>query len=127
MPNYVFREHGAKSLARPLVQNDNDRSSQRVSVGVVCVVVDVAVLGRSLAVFARKFALGERRRSLGRRGVTVADKGRIALAEEPGLGVHHESTLILLDLKVEVLVVEVIVVDNVALLRNWKAFSVPFN
>ena len=91
-------------------------------VGVVCVIVDVAVLGRSLAVIAGKFALGERRLSVGRRGVAVADKGRVALADEPDLGVHHDSALILLDLKVKVLVVEVVVVDNVALLRIWNVF-----
>ena len=89
-----------------------------MSVGVVCVVVDVAVLGRLLAVIARKFSLGERRLRVGRGGVPVAHKGGVILADESRLGVHHNSALILLDLEVKVLIVEVIVVDNVALLRN---------
>ena len=86
----------------------------------VCIIVDVAVLGELLAVVAGKLALGERGLCIRRRGVAVADKGRIRPADEPSLGIHHDAALILLDLKVEVLVFEVIVVDNVALLINWK-------
>ena len=86
----------------------------------VCIIVDVAVLGELLAVVAGKLALGEGGLCIRRGGVAVADKGRILLADEPSLGIHHDAALVLLDLKVEVLVFEVIVVDNVALLENWK-------
>ena len=87
----------------------------------VCIIVDVAILGKLLAVIAGKLALGEGGLCIRRRGVAVADKGRIRPADEPSLGIHHDAALVLLDLKVEVLVFEVIVVDNVALLIKLES------
>ena len=111
---------------RPLVQNDNDRSSQRVSVGVVCEIVDIAVLRRLLAVIAGKFALGEGRLSICHRGIAVGDEGGIVFADESHLGVHRDPAIVLLDFEVEVLVVEEIVINNVALLRNLEGFNTEF-